>query len=294
MDWHERILSIDDGQLVYYEAGEGPPVIFLSGGPGDDHQYLRPLAAPLTNRWRCILLDQRGVGKSLLHRKDAETVSLPRFLDDLEQLRVSLGLERLTLAGHSWGATYALLYAAAYPERVERLALVGLGPINDDMAAVAHANVLRPLSAEDLERRRVLRQLRDEAVARGDREASLAIDLEWLEMNARSSFYSRAAAATFLAELRAGGSGPDRTIAPLLWPGVLEALRQMPEQLPRVSAKVLVLYGYQDFEPITQAYVLREWMPQTEICLINECGHTPWREQPAQFYAAMRAFLGGE
>jgi len=107
MEWQERTISISDGQLVWYEAGTGPTVLFLSGGPGDDHQYLRPLAAPLTDKWRCILLDQRGVGKSLLHRKDAETVSLPRFLDDLEQLRVSRGLERRTLAGHPLAAPRA-------------------------------------------------------------------------------------------------------------------------------------------------------------------------------------------
>jgi proline iminopeptidase len=294
MEWQERSIAIDDGQLAYYEAGDGPAVIFLSGGPGDDHQYLRPLAEPLTDICRCTLLDQRGVGKSILHRKDAETVQLARFLDDLEQVRLHLGLEQLTLVGHSWGATYGLLYAAAFPHRVERLALVGLGPINDEMAAVAHANVLRPLSSEDLERRRILRQKRDEAVARGDREASLVIDYELLEMNSRSSFYSRGAAAASLAEMRASGSGPDRTIAPLLWPSVTEALSRLPERLPQVTGKVMALYGYQDFEPITQAYVLREWMPQTGICLLNECGHVPWREQPERFYAAMRQFLGTE
>ena len=291
--WYERRISIPDGRLAWYEAGRGPVVVFLTGGPGDDHRYLRPVAEPLTDRFRCIIPDQRGVGQSTLTHKNAETLHLDRFLDDLERLRQELGQERLTLAGHSWGATYGLLYAAAYPHRVERLALIGLGPINDEMAAVAHANVMRPLTPADRERRRLLRQQRDEAVSRGDHETCRAIDSEWLEMNSRSSFYSREKAAESLAEMRASGATPDRTIAPLLWPSVEEALRLLPERLPQVMAPVLTLYGYQDFEPITQAYLLREWMPQTQICLINECGHIPWKEQPDRFYEATGRFLAG-
>jgi len=59
------------------------------------------------------------------------------------------------------------------------------------------------------------------------------------------------------------------------------------------AAPTLVLYGYQDFEPITQAYTLREWIPQAELVFIDECGHYPWLEQPDATFAALRAFLAG-
>jgi pimeloyl-ACP methyl ester carboxylesterase len=58
-----------------------------------------------------------------------------------------------------------------------------------------------------------------------------------------------------------------------------------------ITNPVLIVYGYQDFEPITQAYTLREWMPQTQIAMLNRCGHWPWLEQPEQFYKVVEAFL---
>lgn len=65
-----------------------------------------------------------------------------------------------------------------------------------------------------------------------------------------------------------------------IWPG-----------LDRVSASLLVLYGYQDFEPTTQAYRIRERVPQTRISLLNRCGHMPWLEQPEAFYRELEEFL---
>ena len=61
----------------------------------------------------------------------------------------------------------------------------------------------------------------------------------------------------------------------------------------QVSASLLVLYGYQDFEPITQAYLIRERIPQTRICFLNRCGHLPWLEQPEAFYREVGDFLAG-
>jgi pimeloyl-ACP methyl ester carboxylesterase len=76
-------------------------------------------------------------------------------------------------------------------------------------------------------------------------------------------------------------------------PNLLPTVRDVPlfELLPGIAAPTLVLYGYQDFEPITQAYVIREHMPQAELAFINECGHVPWWEQPDEFYRVLGEFL---
>ncbi len=62
-------------------------------------------------------------------------------------------------------------------------------------------------------------------------------------------------------------------------------------ELGRLTAPLLVIYGYQDFEPITQAFTLREHLPQTRIVLRDECAHVPWLEQPDGFYRELVAFL---
>ena len=139
LSWQEHALPLPDHNLAWYELGSGPTVIGLSGGPGDDHAYLRPVAEPLASRFHWVLYDQRGTGRSVLKRLVEETLHPDRFVEDLEALRTHLGEERVSLVGHSWGANLALLYSAAYPDRVERAALVALGPLDAELAAVAAA-----------------------------------------------------------------------------------------------------------------------------------------------------------
>ncbi len=58
------------------------------------------------------------------------------------------------------------------------------------------------------------------------------------------------------------------------------------------QAPTLIVYRYQDFEPITQAFTLKEWIPQARLSFLNECGHWPWLEQHESIYDELQAFLG--
>src|SRR5258706_16466752 len=69
--WQSHQLTTPDLDIAWHDAGNGPPVLFLHGGPGHDHQFMRALAAPLTQQFRCVLADQRGTGKSHLRPIDA-------------------------------------------------------------------------------------------------------------------------------------------------------------------------------------------------------------------------------
>src|SRR5262245_598285 len=102
--WREHMLPRPDVHLAWYDAGSGPPVVFLHGGPGVDHVLLRPVAEPYAAAFRCVLYDQRGEGRSRLARVDAETCHVDRHVDDLEAVRAALGADRPRLVGHSWAA----------------------------------------------------------------------------------------------------------------------------------------------------------------------------------------------
>ena len=112
---------------IYYEecgARSGKRAVVLHGGPGGAvNPTMRRFFDP--SRWRTALFDQRGCGKSRPHASldDNTTWAL---IDDIERLRVHLGVERWTVFGGSWGSTLALAYAIAHPERVEGLILRGV------------------------------------------------------------------------------------------------------------------------------------------------------------------------
>lgn len=113
-------------ELYYEECGrqDGKPVVVLHGGPGGAiNPTMRRFFDP--KRWRIALFDQRGCGRS---RPNASLVDNTTWtlVEDIERLRVHLGVEKWTVFGGSWGSTLALAYAAMHPERVEGLILRGV------------------------------------------------------------------------------------------------------------------------------------------------------------------------
>jgi proline iminopeptidase len=107
--------------------GHGPPLATIHGGLGLDHTYLRTGLAPLAEQLTLVHVDVAGHGRSPAPA-DWETQDVDAWADDLDGVRAARGLERWSVLGHSYGGFIAIAYALRYPERVERLVLVGAGP----------------------------------------------------------------------------------------------------------------------------------------------------------------------
>jgi proline iminopeptidase len=123
------MLDLDGGHKMYYEehgSPTGKPVVVLHGGPGGGLQRAQLKHFNLS-RWRVILFDQRGCGRSspsgLDSLKQNTTWDLVR---DMEVLRSHLGIERWSVFGGSWGSTLALAYAETHPDRTSSLVLRGV------------------------------------------------------------------------------------------------------------------------------------------------------------------------
>jgi proline iminopeptidase len=120
-------LPEQDGHEVYYEECGNPrgiPAVLLHGGPGGAiSDVMRRFHDP--DRYRIILFDQRGCGKSR-PRASLEHNTTWHLVEDMERLRKHLGVERWQVFGGSWGSTLALAYAQRYPERVIALIVRGI------------------------------------------------------------------------------------------------------------------------------------------------------------------------
>lgn len=122
--YEHGMLDVGDGNLVYWEACGNPagkPAVVLHGGPGSgcapgNRRYFDP------DRYRVILFDQRGCGRSRPHASDPATDlrvnTTQHLVDDMERLREHLGVDRWLVSGSSWGSTLLLAYAEQHPDRV--------------------------------------------------------------------------------------------------------------------------------------------------------------------------------
>jgi len=119
-----ELLPVGDGHELYVESvghADGIPAVYLHGGPGSgcqaDH---RRLFDP--ERFHAILFDQRGAGRSRPKGR-REDNTLAHLIADMETIRQKFGFERWIVVGGSWGATLALAYAQAHPDRAAGIVL---------------------------------------------------------------------------------------------------------------------------------------------------------------------------
>jgi proline iminopeptidase len=112
---------------IYWETSGNPagiPVLFVHGGPGSgtsptQRRFFDPA------RYRIVLFDQRGSGRSTPHGELADNTT-PHLIADMEALRRELGIDSWLVFGGSWGSTLALAYAEAHPDRCSGLVLRGI------------------------------------------------------------------------------------------------------------------------------------------------------------------------
>ncbi|MFC3572151.1 alpha/beta fold hydrolase [Streptomyces yaanensis] len=276
--------SYDGTRLAYHlrgNGGAGDPLVVLPGGPMRASEYLGDLGG-LGARRPLVLLDLRGTGESALPA-DPATYRCDRLVDDVEALRVHLGLERMDVLGHSAGGSLALLHAARYPERVSRLALITATPWALGMPATA-------------ENRLAAARLR-----KGEpwfEDAFPAFEA-WLTGNGDFDltfmpfFYGRwdeAARAHAAADEEqtnddaADVYGSEGAYDP---PATRAALG-------RLTAPVLVLAGELDGGARPElARGVCEFAPHTEFSIQPGAGHYPWLDDPEWFTARVGDFFAG-
>jgi len=121
------MLKVSDRHELYYEESgnpQGRPVVFLHGGPGGgsdpkQRRFFHP------DKYRIILFDQRGCGKSTPYASLEDNTTWD-LVADTEKLRLHLGIEKWQVFGGSWGSTLALAYAEKHPEACTELVLRGI------------------------------------------------------------------------------------------------------------------------------------------------------------------------
>jgi len=140
-----KFLTSDSVELFVQVAGRGTPCVFVHGGPGAGSYSFEKLGGNrLEDPLRVIYFDQRGSGRSASSPR--KNYSMARMVQDLDELRQHLGLEKWVVMAHSFGGTIATAYATQYPQRVQALVLVNsvLNPTASLESTLQYGSTLLP------------------------------------------------------------------------------------------------------------------------------------------------------
>lgn len=252
------------GAELYYEtAGEGETILLLQGGPGYGSQLIAPLAGSLSDRYRTVIFDSRGTGRSTLAATTSDTVTLELMIADIEALRKHLGVERWTVLGYSWGGMYAMLYANQHRDAVRALVLCASGGV--DLALL-----------RDYERS-VGKQMKNEFAHDGALHLASAYVFKPENVTKAAAHLSRH---EFVTAVR------DLVVADLF-----RTNYNLSQRFRTFDAPMLILQGEHDFVGRDTAENTRAAFPNAQSVLLPECGHLMALDQPEAFASALGAFL---
>jgi proline iminopeptidase len=279
----DDFVATDDGLRLWYEVrGEGEDVLVVPAG-----MLLRESLAPLAEHRRVVFYDPRNRGRS--DRADLANVSLDWQISDLENLRLALGVERMSLLGWSGLGMEMAAYTIRHPERVHRL--VQLSPVAPAAAVAREAGGDR--RAERIDQAALADLFRKFDAGEFDgRDAEFCRSFAKLTLPSNFADPKLADRVTDVCDLE--NEWPSnlfpyfdaliRSFGDYDWRPALDTLR-----VPR-----LVIHGREDGIPLAGAEAWVRGHDQARLLVVDQAGHFAFIEQPEVVFAAVNRFLDGE
>ncbi len=261
-------------ERAYRMGGRGPAVLFLHG-IGDDSSTWLELLKALADDFTVIAPDLLGHGASAKPRAD---YSVAAYACGMRDLLTTLDVDRVTVVGHSLGGGVAMQFAYQFPERCERLVLVGSGGVGASvhpllrLAAAPGAGLVLPLLGAR-PALPVLRGLAELLRISDDLDYVVARYLRLVEPGTRSAFL--------------------RTLRSVVdWRG--QVVNMLDRCYLTEGIPTLLVWGTEDrVVPSGHALRAHRAMPGSRLVLFEGAGHFPHRSDPRRFAETLREFLTG-
>lgn len=284
--------------LYYEEHGRGPALYVLSGGPGEapEHSY-RQIVDSLKAYYTCILIHQRGSGRSRNIPINEKSISIANYTQDIERIRTIRGDRIISLLGVSWGGLLAMNYAAQHPRFVSSLILVCSAPPSYTLWNVLFDNQHTRRSPAELDSLRLLQEIFS---AKTERELDslkrstptspeVVAYKRFMEIHVRAMYYDRSKISSHYVD-QLFYSFNFQPI-PIIDKEVLGTKWDITDKLRQLSIPVLIVYGRQDDQGESTFYLQKESLRNSEVYVIERCGHEILEEQPVEFFRILMAYV---
>jgi proline iminopeptidase len=273
--------TTDEVRLRYDVRGSGPPLLACHGGPANISETLADALVPLERAYTIVYHDYRGSGRSA--SAPSATYTYERIADDLDELRIHLGYERVGVLAHSMGGFVGLNYYLGHPEVCAGLVLVGTTPTGDPRKIGAPA--LRALGAARAAKALAVfgwyiaawswrSESKDKRAAR---YAAMDVTQEGIP-----------AVRDKVRTANAGLPVPNDNVAQL---EALFTRTDLTGRLHEICCPTLVLYGERDAFMVAGAQMLMGGLPNARRVRLPRVGHEPFIEDPGAAFPPVLEFL---
>lgn len=266
-------------RLVYETQGSGDDVVIVvHGGVGLPHDYFHPMLSNLSRYAKLVYFDRRADMQS--SRSGHGMASVAEMADDVDALRQALGVDRVTLLGHSFGAAIALNYALRHPANVKRLILVSAAAAVENPAE-AEKRILKKLSPAEMA------NYRSNEGGKGAANPCDRVRMRYAVLYPHY-FYELAPYEFDRGVYIAYFDALAKKIA-LAEEG---RLLNVSDRLRDIQAPVLVIAGKHDLvTPPDQSAVLANGLARAKLVTMERSGHFPFFEENYLFTEWVRQFL---
>jgi proline iminopeptidase len=279
----EGMYSLNGTELFIKIIGKGEPLLLIHGGPGLNHQYFLPSILNLSKQYQLIFYDQRGCGQSSANQ-DAKSMTISRFVEDIEAIRQYFGIQQLNLLGHSWGGFLAMQYAIKYPQNLKSLLLLNSSSASQEFR---QANFKLQLSKESEEVKKEKELIKSSEDFKAKKISAYE---RFFQVNFKTTLFNPSLSDSLHFGLPSNYLEANKLLY-LLFNDLQDY--DLHPKLALVKCKVLIVRGDSDGivkesdEKIRQSFT----NAKAELIEMKNCGHFPFLEKPAEFYQIIQDFM---
>jgi len=272
------------GLDIYYRVfGEGQPILIIGGGPGDNSDRYLSLCELLSQHFQCILVDQRGTGKSMPAVIDSTTISVELTIQDFEAVRKQLGLKSWNVLGFSYGGFIASLYAHNYPKPISHLICLNSMGLNLDVFGHFGDNINSKLRPSDLD---LFEYWSDSARVAQDPHHAL---VERIRARMPGYFYDRKKFLLVSEPMK--DTDFNFEMGNWIWKDIMATYAGLSGEKSKFDKPVLILHGRQDPLGESVPRFLDDYYKNSKLVFIEKCGHYSWIEQPEKVLESISKYL---
>lgn len=287
-----EFIDVDGYKINIEVLGEGDPIFFLPGGPGNSHDYMQGNFGQYFKSNKVVFFDWLGRGMSD-DAKDPSEYSVQGDVDMIESIRKHLKLEKISLVGHSYGTVPAQGYAIQFPDRVDKMVLI----------AGFHSGAMWQANCDSYnhyaqthfpEKWKVVDSLRNLGYLSSDEELGRVYG----NFPVKYIYYHNTKLRQNVPKTKFRGMSFDVYVSIIGPDGDFDVSGSMintdfRRDLKNVKAKTLIVAGRYDGVSTPQWNVqYKTYMPQAQFVIFEQSAHNPYLEEADKFYKLFEEFMG--